>query len=463
MEYLFVEPLDGSSERAGCHEEILPDHRPPPRRRRRRSGRLLDDARAGGDLDDLLAASPAGVRAGFRDLSQFYFADAHQHFERAVELDPDFAIVKLHLAFLSDTPERERLREELGLADRDRLNAQERFLLADWLGREDPEADREALLAEFLERHPDCAPAATSTGRPRAGIRREECYQRLLELHPNWVQAQNRLGYIAMARGCFSEAEQRFRSYRFIAPDQANPYDSMAELLTLLGRYQEAEAALAEAIRIKPDFCHAYELQAQIGLFSMNLDRVEEAVQGLESFPACERWQDDGYPCSIRGVARYLGGDAKGAWQAIDGECLERRNGFDLFGHRAAVMTGRLERAAEMEEILRKRRQRAVDNGRPVAADHYDALLAHMEGVRALAGKDFAAAAERLAAADELMGYWGGDRASFKLLNRLNLLRALELVGEDARAKALRRKIEAVNPRLLDDHMLSDLDALGAG
>ena len=61
-------------------------------------------------------------------------------------------------------------------------------------------------------------------------------YQRLVEIAQNWVIAYNQLGYIAMASGRFVEAEEYFTSYRFVAPDQANPHDSLGELYLLLGR-----------------------------------------------------------------------------------------------------------------------------------------------------------------------------------------------------------------------------------
>ncbi len=414
--------------------------------------------------------SPAAAEAfeqGFDQLSKAYIADARESFRRAVELDPDFAVAKKYLAYVSEEEERERLSAELEATDRDRLMPHERFLIEFWLAREKPEEEREAIVAAYLRDHPGdffgLLERCDGYWKAERWDEAESCFRRLLELHPNWVAAQNLLGYIAMARGRFDEAEERFLTYRYVAPDQANPYDSMAELLMHLGRYEEAEAALAEAIRIKPDFCHAYELRAHIGLFSGRPELAEQAARKLESLVACSHWKDYGRTCSLRTAAKYLGGDPEGAWQEADGECLERREGFDLFGHRAAVATGRIDRSVEMEAVVRERQEKAAAAGRPVAADHYGALLAHMEGVRALAAGDYPGAIEGLSRADRLMGYWGGDRASFKPWNRLNLLRALKLGGETARAEALRRKLEAVNPRLVRELPLTDLPAPAAG
>ncbi|MEE8525287.1 MAG: tetratricopeptide repeat protein [Thermoanaerobaculia bacterium] len=412
----------------------------------------------------------AEFQRGFDAESKIYRAEAKEHFVRAAELDPDFLIAKLHQAMYEEKPERERLRAELAAADRGRLNSQERFLLDHWLARtapDTPEREPAEILDAFLAENPDnfhgLRYRCEGHWQAQDWDPAESCYQRLLELHPNWVRAQNFLGYIAMARGRFSEAEERFSTYRYIAPDQANPHDSMAELLITLGRYEEAEASLRKAIGIKPDFCHAYELRAQIGLFTSRFDIVEKALEDHGSFEACKRTVEYGYSCMMSASVRYYGGDAEGAWEAIDGDCLERRQGVDLTAHRVAVMTGRTDRALEMEDLLGQRREQALEESRPDDTQYYDASLAHMEGIRALAGGNTARAVELLSKADKLLGYLGGERAAFKLFHRLDLLHALELAGEKAAAEALRRKIEAVNPRLLQDVQLRDLDQLTAG
>ena len=411
---------------------------------------------------------------GFDAMSKFYNAEAREHFARALELDPDFVVARLQNASYLEKDDSDRLRAELAAVDRGRLNAQERFLLDYWLARTAPEEpEREPsrrepaeILDEFLAEHPDnffgLRYQCDAYWRDQDWDSAEGCFQRLLELHPNWVMAQNHLGYVAMARGRFSEAEERFSTYRYIAPDQANPHDSMAELLITLGRYEEAEASLQKAIAIKADFCHAYQLRAQIGLFTGRFEIVEKALADLDSFAGCESTKEYGYSCMMKARLRYYQGDAEGAWELVDGDCLERFQGVDLTAHRIAVMTGRVDRALEMEEKQRRRQEETLAAGRPDDAESMGAGLAHMEGIRALAGGDTARAVERLTRADQLLDYWG-PRAELKLFHRLNLLHALELAGEKAAAEALRGKIEAVNPRLLQDVHLRDLDPTARG
>ena len=77
-----------------------------------------------------------------------------------------------------------------------------------------------------------------------------------------------------------------------------------------------------------------------------------------------------------------------------------------------------------------------------------------------LAGGDLKQAVELLSEADDALYYWGGERASIKLFNRLNLLRTLALAGRTAKAAALHREIDEINPHLVDDFPLPDVDAL---
>ncbi len=403
---------------------------------------------------------------GLKDLAKMYKMDAVQHFEKALELDPSFAMARLHLATLYPSrSERKRLHEELRLIDTRKLQARESFLLAYHLARVDRrKADSEQVLALFLEQHPQdpfglkiqCEIAWEAQAWDEA----ERCYDNLLTLHPNRVEAWNNLGHIALARGRFDEAEERFKTYRYLAPDQANPHHSLASLAAIRGRYQEAKRELEETVRIKSDFCAAYTQLVDVGFLSGRLDLAGGALEDLEGIEECGYLQDRGVVCALRAWVLYLGGDAEGAWRQLDDGCLERLDGYDLLAHRIAVMTGRFETGVAMEQVVSNYRDKVLAAGRPIHARLIGALLAHMRGIRELAGGDLKKAVALLSEADDALYYWGGERASIKLFNRLNLLRTLELAGLTPRAVALRREIDDINPRLVDAFPLPDVDAL---
>jgi len=47
------------------------------------------------------------------------------------------------------------------------------------------------------------------------------------------------------------------QKYAFLAPDLANPHDSLGEVLMVMGRYEEAEAEFRTSVTMQPDFYHS--------------------------------------------------------------------------------------------------------------------------------------------------------------------------------------------------------------
>ena len=215
------------------------------------------------DSPEALAALELAMDAKMK----LYHDDAVEQLERAVELDPDFVIAKLMLAdYTRHTGDKEstnQLLEEALEADRGTLKPRERFFIErTQAALEKRFDDVAAITQEYLEKYPNdpyiidsAALMAFSKGDNETS---ERLYRRVLEISPNWVIAYNQLGYTTMLQGRFAEAEEYFTSYRFIAPDQANPHDSLGELYIVLGRYPEAAQSIETALDIKSDFWESY-------------------------------------------------------------------------------------------------------------------------------------------------------------------------------------------------------------
>lgn len=414
--------------------------------------------------------SPAALEeflAGFQDRSRHYSYDAVGHFERALELDADFTAAKLYLAMTlpHDYAEHQRWFAELEQADLTPLSERERFLVTHALARHRGDEPRaREILDEYLAIHPEDPYAIRENceklWRDQKWDAAETCYGRLLEIDPNWAEAQERLGYIAMAQGRFADAEEQFSTYRFIAPEQAAPHHSLAELLLMLGRYEEADEALDEALSIKPDFCDAFRTRIRLRSLTGRLDEARAVLDELVSIPSCRYYEELGMACSLRAWLSYQQGEADQAWEILSGGCTQRCKGFDPTAFRIAVMTGRAAAAAEMKAALRNLYEESVALEKPIHAEYYAAIQAHADGVERMAAGDLDQAAERFRQADRQLGYWAAELASFKLFNRLNLLRVLEVLGRDEQAAVLRAEIESVNPRVIDEFRIPDLETL---
>ena len=409
------------------------------------------------------SASPKALESfelGLDSLAKLYWSDAATHFARAVELDEDFDVAKLQLLLVDGgTPEeRERWFRDLSEADLAPLQPRERFLIGYWRARFSGDgAEAATLLERYLEAAPE-DPWAISTDCERSWVEEvwdeaEACYRRLIDMHPNWVQAQYRLGLIAMARARFEESEEHFRTYRFIAPDQAAPWDGLGQLLMTRGHYEKAAEAFEQALEIKDDYCFAVWHLAILHSMSRQFEQSERHLQRLEAMPACSDYRNWGMVCSRRAWNAYSGGDLEGARQVMDGACLERRGGFDFVAHRLALAAQDFDQARQLEGRLESRLEEKRESG-DVYLFYENFLRAtgkHLVAMRMWAqgagGGSPSAACRLLAEADEALLYWGSDRAMFKLFNLRQLAACLEVAGKDQVAADVRANLDEVNPR----------------
>jgi Flp pilus assembly protein TadD len=402
--------------------------------------------------------SPSALRAFQRGLEadmKYYKKEAVQHYAKALSHDPEFAIAKLKLldnTYKQDDPETETLVQSLRATDLERLRPREAFLVRYALARIDRRMDRaQALLSEYLHDHPDdpfaiemsCAQAWDQDDWEQA----ERSFRRLLQADPNWVSAQNHLGYIAMARGRFREAEELFRTYLFIAPDQANPHDSIGELLTLVGRYDQAEQELQEALRIKPDFCASAMHLVELHLFRGDLVAAETAAGAAAVERGCTSEQVAILRCHLQLKRAAAAGDWEGVWRSGSSGCARKSGRLKLMVHRAALVLGREPEAIEVERELKADLEKMAKHAN-YSSGAIAGLLLHLEGARLAWQGQYPAAIAKFKAADHKLVYWGDSQGLFKLLNRVNLARAQELAGERPAAHATLAEVAAVNPAL---------------
>jgi tetratricopeptide (TPR) repeat protein len=79
-------------------------------------------------------------------------------------------------------------------------------------------------------------------------------YRRATAIDPTFAAAYNQIGYVHLRKGDLGGAEQALKQYVATRPDSPNPYDSYAELLLRMGRYDESVAQYEKALTKAPDF-----------------------------------------------------------------------------------------------------------------------------------------------------------------------------------------------------------------
>jgi len=396
---------------------------------------------------------------GLEARMKYYTRDAAEHFANAVELDADFVAAKLYLAnYEEGWEERDALQNEVRQQDAGNLKPREAFLLefniAQW--DRDSEAARE-IAERYTQEHPQdvygLATLAEMIWEAQDWDEAERLYRKILEIDPNWVTAQNRLGYIAVAQGRFGEAEELFVTYGYIAPDQANPHDSMGELLVLLGRYDEAAVQFERALELRPDFCSTHQhmidmvlLRGEPAAAAEILDRASEQ---------CGERMVSTLRCSVDIWTDFLSGNSENVWSEERDECRREMGDYHFLVHRTAATTGRLKIAIKAERGLKKRIE-AAEKAHHVRLEFPRALLHHMEGTRLMAEGQLEPAAEAFLQADEMLLYWGQGQGILKLYNQVNLALAQKELGLDEEAARTIARVRAVNPTFAGHFNLDD-------
>ena len=248
-----------------------------------------------------------------------------------------------------------------------------------------------------------------------------------------------------MAQGRFSEAEELFISYSFIAPDQANPHDSLGELLTVTGRYEEARSELENALAIKPDFCASYQHLLDIAVLTGEIESSAEILARGEG-PCGKEWAAR-RGCHMQLWMDFFSEDYEAPWREERRECMKLFDHNDFLIHRMAALTGRTEEARLSEDRIRDALDRT--KGYPFEQRGLKAISLHMKGFRRLAEGDSEGAVELLRKADSLFVYWGDGQAILKLYNRLHLAYAYERTGKAERAQRLIEEVREVNPEFV--------------
>lgn len=220
--------------------------------------------------------------------------EARAHFEKAVAVDPGFAVAWLGLANTQASAQEFFAKLDKAVALADQVSAGERLMIlgADAGGKGDT-ATQIKLYEELVQTYPQDERALVLLGNVHFGTQAYRdaiaLYERAAQIAPGFSQIYNQLGYSYRFLGEMSKAEAAFKKYTEVLPDDPNPWDSYAELLLKLGRFEESIAMYRKALAVRSDFVNSrygiatcLDLQGKGAKARKELDRalVEAADDG---------------------------------------------------------------------------------------------------------------------------------------------------------------------------------------
>lgn len=230
-----------------------------------------------------------------RDLAErLLIQDSIQHFDKAISLDPNFALAEMNRANSSPTAKEffDHLKKAVSLADK--ASEGERLLiLSTEAGANGNVAKQKEMLDKLVAAYPNDERAHFNLGGYYFGQQDYpqaiQHYKKATELEPKYSTAYNILGYAYRQAGDYTNAEKAFKKYVELIPNDPNPYDSYAELLLKIGRFDESITQYRKALSIDPNFI-ASHLGSAADL--MYMGKPDDAAAELQKIS--EKARNDG-------------------------------------------------------------------------------------------------------------------------------------------------------------------------
>jgi serine/threonine protein kinase/Tfp pilus assembly protein PilF len=270
---------------------------------------------------------------GREDYEKFYFADARRNLERAVELDPEFAMAYSYLVrvynALGNSPAAEEAVKKLEQYGH-RVSGKEGLYIQALLSMRSKDKAKEdqfiainrKIIADYPEEKRarlDLAARLNAMGKFEEAI---SVLDELLKLDPAFGPGLNLIAYAYGNQNKTDLAIQYFQKYAAVSPGDANPYDSMGELYFFMGKWDAAVEQFKEAIRIRPDFGSDNKIsyiQALREDYSSALSWIDEYIAAAPS-NGMKAWG-----CQLKAVYDHLLGKTEAAFAD-----LARAKGFAL-------------------------------------------------------------------------------------------------------------------------------------
>jgi len=291
---------------------------------------------------DVTTSSLEAYRAYLRgrdELERFFGADARRSLEKAISLDPEFAVAYLYLAKAhTELGDRKAQDEALEKARQFASRASEKerlYIEASYAGAVKRDgAERRRILEELVAKYPGEKDAYHELGRSYASAKQYPqalaSFEKALALDPDFGPALNEAAYACLKMGEPAKAIPYLERYAAANPGDPNPQDSIGEMLMRTGRLDDSVAKYKEVLAGHPDFYLSWASLAYV--YSLQ-ENYPEALRCLDELVArapagSAKWMS----VWLRAYIRDFLGQWNGALAEIIGLKAQAERGGDVFG-----------------------------------------------------------------------------------------------------------------------------------
>lgn len=194
-------------------------------------------------------------REKFEDVD---YSSATYLFNEAIKLDPEFALAYLYRSqssvkgkrIIKDMENTEVFANEVNEGDK-------HFIMFYLTAAKGKRIEQKEHLDKLIELYPEDKRVQYIAGIYFHSEDAEEAlkhYQKALELYDKFAPVYNLMGYIQTDLGNYRAAEEAFKKYIELTPNNPNSYDSYAEFLMKTKRYDESIVNYRKALEIDPSY-----------------------------------------------------------------------------------------------------------------------------------------------------------------------------------------------------------------
>jgi tetratricopeptide (TPR) repeat protein len=227
--------------------------------------------------------------------------------DEAIKLDPGFAMAHALRASAGGGVDMTRQSREKAVGLVAQVSAGERHLIMAQQASADgdvPQIKRH--LAELLALHPNDKHVRYFAGNLTRAFDDTQALEHFTEatkMDSAFAAPYNQIGYVHISRGDYRSAEQALKQYVATRPDRPNPYDSYAELLLRMGRYDESIAQYQKALEKDPQFTASLIGIGHNQVFKGDYDKGRETYRRMS---AQSRSADDRASAQMWTAVSYL-------------------------------------------------------------------------------------------------------------------------------------------------------------
>ena len=273
--------------------------------------------------------------------------DSIAHFDKAISLDPNFALAELGRANSATNGKDFLDHLKKAVAGADKVSNGERLqILAAQAASDAKTAQQRTYLDQLVAAYPADERAQFTLGavlfNQQDAPGAIEHFKKASELAPEYSAPYNQMGYAYRQIGDFENAEKAFKKYIELIPNDPNPYDSYGELLLKMGRFDDSIAQYRKALAIDDHF-----IASHMGITADLMYSGKAADAAAEIQQIAKKARSDGEQRTGLFVATSLAvytGNVKDALASLDQKYAIAQKSTDTLG-----MTGDLQAKAAID------------------------------------------------------------------------------------------------------------------